>query len=349
MFRNFLAFLALSLAPGGICWPQSSPIPAADYTVARSWRIGGTAAWDNLALQENGARLFVTRTDHVDVIDTKSGKLTATIGHTVGVHDVAFAPALNRGFTSNAGADSVSVFELDTLRVIQELPVTGTHPDSILYDPQHNYLITANRESANLSIFDAGALKSLATVALPGPPESMASDAAGHLYVNINLAPGKLVLIDTKTFAVKAKWPLKDCANPTALSFDIVNHRLFSICANQTLAVTDSVSGKAIARIVIGRGADGIGYDPDFGLLFSSNGIDGTLTVIHQDSPDEYRVLASVTTQVSARSMVLDPSSHRVYLAAAQFGPPPSGSGEQPAQRANILPDSFIILVAQPK
>ena len=349
MLRNSLVLLALGLTLARACWSQSSPIPAADYTVARSWRIGGTAPWDNLAIQENGARLFVSRTDHVDVIDTRSGKLLGTIPHTLGVHDVAFAPALNRGFTSNAGANDVSVFELDTLRVIRELPVTGSHPDSILYEPQHNYLVTANRESADLTIFDAGALKSLATVALPGPPESMAADASGHLYVNINSAPGKLVLIDTKSLAVKAKWPLKDCANPTALSFDIVNRRLFSICANQTLAVTDSVSGKAIARIVIGRGADGIGYDPDFGLLFSSNGIDGTLTVIHQDSPDEYRVLASVTTPVSARTMVLDPSSHRVYMAAAQFGPPPSGSGEQPAQHASIIPDSFIILVAQPK
>jgi DNA-binding beta-propeller fold protein YncE len=349
MLRKVFALVALSMALGGICRSQSSPIPAADYTVARSWRIGGTSPWDALALQENGARLFVARTDHVDVIETKNGKLVAAIPHTLGVHGVAFAPALDRGFTSNTAANSVSAFELDTLRVVEEMPVTGTAPDSIYYEPQHNYIITANRESANLTVFDAGALKSIATVALPGPPESMASDAAGHLYVNINSAPGKLVLIDTKSLTVKAKWPLKDCANPSALSFDTVNHRLFSICANQTMAVTDSVSGKAVARIVIGRGADGIGYDPDFELLFSSNGIDGTLTVIHQDSPDEYRVLASVNTQVSARTMVLDPASHRVYLAAAQFGPPPPGSGEQPAQHANILPDSFMILVAQPK
>src|SRR5579871_114287 len=119
MLRSFLACLALSLTPGGVCWPQSSPIPAADYTVARSWRIGGTSPWDNLALQDNGSRLFVSRTDHVDVIDTKNGKLLATIPHTLGVHDVAFAPALNRGFTSNAGANTVSAFELDTLRVTE--------------------------------------------------------------------------------------------------------------------------------------------------------------------------------------------------------------------------------------
>ena len=320
---------------------QTSPIPAADYTVARSWRIGGNAGWDTLALLGTAARLFVSRTDHVDVIDTQNGKLVGNIAHTPGVHGIAFAPALNRGYTSNGRANSVSVFELDTLRVTQELPVTGMQPDSIFYEAQHNYLITGNRDSADLSVFDAGALRQLATVKMPGPPESMTADGSGHLYVNINSAPGKLLLLDTKTLSVKAKWPLKDCANPTAISLDAPDHRIFSVCANQVMAVTDSVSGKSIARIVIGRGSDGVGFDPDLGLLFCANGIDGTLTVIHQDSADEYRVLATVTTQVSARTMVLDP--------ATQFGPPPAAVPEQPAPRANTIPDSFVILVAQPK
>jgi DNA-binding beta-propeller fold protein YncE len=142
---------------------------------------------------------------------------------------------------------------------------------------------------------------------------------------------------------------LKDCANPTGLAIDTQGHRLFSACANQILAVTDSVSGKAIARIVTGRGPDGVGYDPDLGMIFIANGIDGTLTVIRQDSPDDYRVLATLTTQVSARTLALDPASHRLYLAAAQFGPRPPAAADQPPPPPNVIPDTFLILVAQPK
>jgi DNA-binding beta-propeller fold protein YncE len=328
---------------------DSSPLPAPDYTVARSWRIGGNGGWDDLALEGSGARLFITRDDHVDVIDTLSGRGAGSIPHTLGVHGVAFAPGLKRGFTSNGRANTVTVFELDSLRVIQELPISGMTPDAILYEPQHDYIITGNRDSLDLSVLDAGTLRMVSKLAMPGRPESMVADHAGHIYVNIDSAPGKLVLVEAKTLAVKAKWPLKDCANPTGLSIDEQGHRLFSVCANQVLAVTDSVSGKAIARVVIGRGPDGVVYDPDLGLLFSANGIDGTLTVIRQDSPDDYRVLATVTTQVSARTMALDPATHRLYLAAAQFGPRPAATADVPAPPPNVIPDTFVVLVAQPK
>jgi DNA-binding beta-propeller fold protein YncE len=328
---------------------ETSPIPAADYTVSRVWRLGGLGGWDNLALEESGARLFVSREERVDVIETVSGKLAGSIPHTSGVRGVAFAPSLRRGFTSNSRTNTISVFELDTLRVIQEAPVSGKSPGSIYYEPQQNHIITANQDTANLSVLDASTLQIVATVPLPGPPEAMASDESGHLYVNINSTPGKLVLIDARTLAVKAAWPLKECANPTGLAFDVAGHRLFSVCANQVMAVTDSVSGRSVARVVIGRGPDGAAFDADLGLVFSSNGIDGTLTVIHQDSPDEYRVTAAVTTQVSARSMALDPATHKIYLAAAQFEPPPAATSDQPSPHAGVRPDSFVILVAQPK
>jgi YVTN family beta-propeller protein len=350
MLRNFLilAACALTLA-ANIARADTSPIPAADYKVSKSWRLGGNGGWDYLALEASAGRLFVTRDERVDVIETVSGKLTGTIPHAAGVHAVAFAPALKRGFTSNSRTNTVSVFELDTLHVVQEVPISGTSPGAILYEPQQNHIFTANRESANLSVIDAGTLQVVATVALPGPPEFMATDAAGHVYVNINGAPGRLVLIDAKSFAVKANWPLKECANPTGLAFDAVNHRLFSVCANQVMAVTDSVSGKSIAQVIVGRGSDGAEFDPELGLVFSSNGIDGTLTVIHQDSPNEYRVIATVTTQVSARAMALDPVTHKIYLAAAQFGPPPAATEDQPRPRAPVMPDSFVILIAEPK
>ena len=343
-----LAACALALAANS-ARADTSPIPAADYKVSKSWRLGGNGGWDYLALDAGAGRLFVTREERVDVVETVGGKLTGTIAHTAGVRAVAFAPALRRGFTSNGRANTVSVFELDTLHVLQEVPVSGTSPAAILYEPQQNHIFTANRESANLSVIDAGTLQVVATVSLPGPPEFLATDEAGHVYVNINSAPGRLVLIDAKSFAVKANWPLKECANPTGLAFDVANHRLFSVCANQVMAVTDSVSGKSIAQVIIGRGSDGAEFDAELGLVFSSNGIDGTLTVIHQDSPNEYRVIATVTTQVSARTMALDPVTHKLYLAAAQFGPPPAATEDQPSPRAPVMPDSFLILIAQPK
>jgi YVTN family beta-propeller protein len=328
---------------------DTSPIPPPDYTVSRSFPLGGVSGWDYLALEGSGARLFISRADHVDVVETVSGKLTATIPNTAGVHGIAFAPALKRGFTSNGRSNSVSVFELDTLRVIQEVPISGVKPDAILFEPRQNHIITANGESANLSILDAGTLQVTATIALPGPPEFMATDGAGMVFVNIETEPGKLVAFDAKSLSVKATWPLPGCASPTGLAIDAANHRLFSVCANQVMAVTDSVTGKQVARVVIGQGPDAAAFDSDLGMVFSSNGQDGTLTVIHEDSPDQYRVLATVTTQVSARTMVLDPATHRIYLAAAKLGDTPPATDERPHPRPAIVPDSFLILVAQPK
>ncbi len=328
---------------------ETSPIPVADYTVSQSWRLGGDGGWDYLALDASGARLFVSRGDRVEVVETVSGKLAGTIIHTTGVHGIAFAPLHKRGFTSNGRADTVSVFELDTLRVVQEVAVSGKKPDAILYEPRHDHIITANGESANLSVIDADTLKVAATVALPGPPEFMVTDSAGTVFVNIETDPGKLVAVDANSLIVKATWTLTGCAEPTGLALDSAHHRLFSVCGNQVMAVTDSQSGKQVARIVIGSGPDAAAYDPDLGLVFSSNGIDGTLTVIHQDTPDEYKVLATVTTQTSARTMALDPASHKIFLAAAKLGPAPAPTEEHPHPRPSIVPDTFSILVAQPK
>jgi YVTN family beta-propeller protein len=328
---------------------DTSPIPAADYTVSRSFPLGGSGGWDYLALEASGARLFISRGDRVDVVETVSGKLAGTIANTPGVHGIAFAPALKRGFTSNGGSNSVSVFELDTLRVIHEIPVSGKKPDAILYEPRHNYLITANGDSDSLSVIDAGTLRLAADVPLPGPPEFMAADGAGMVYVNIKTDPGKLVAVDAKTLTVKGNWPLPGCSKPTGLALDSVHHRLFSVCENQIMAVTDSVSGRQIARVVIGRGPDAAAFDPELGLVFSSNGLDGTLTVIREESPDQYRVIASVTTLPSARTMALDPATHKIYLAAARLGETPPATEQRPHPRPSIVPDSFSILVAQPK
>ncbi len=345
---GFVLFALLQTAAIAASAAENAPLPAPDYTVSRSWPLGGSGGWDYLALEASGARLFISRGDRVDVVETVSGKPVGSIAHTLGVHGIAFAPALSRGFTSNGHSDTVSVFELDSLRLIQEVPVSGKKPDAILYEPRYNRLITANGGSANLSVLDAGTLQIAATVPLPGPPEFMAADAAGTVYVNIETEAGKLAVVDAKSLTVKV-WPLAGCQNPTGLALDANHHRLFSVCANQVMAVTDSVSGRQVARVVIGSGPDAAVFDSDLGLVFSSNGQDGTLTVIHEESPDEYRVVATVTTQVSARTMTLDPATHRIFLAAAKLGAAPPATEEQPHPRPSIVPGSFAILVAQPK
>src|SRR5882762_5098811 len=186
----FVVYALLQMAAAATPAADTSPLPAPVYTVSGSWSLGGAGGWDYLALEASGARLFISRGDRVDVVETVSGKLAGTIPNTAGVHGIAFVPALKRGFTSNGRADTVSVFELDTLRVIREVPVSGKKP------------------SANLSVLDAATLQIVATVALPGPPEFMATDAAGTVYVNIETDPGKLVVVDGKSLAVKATWPL---------------------------------------------------------------------------------------------------------------------------------------------
>jgi len=346
---GFLVYALLQTAAATALAGETSPLPAPAYTVSRSWPLGGAGGWDYLALEASGARLFISRGDRVDVVETVSGKPVGSIAHTLGVHGIAFAPALMRGFTSNGRSDTVSVFELDSLRLIQEVAVSGKKPDAILYEPRHNYIITANGGSANLSVLDAGKLQVVATVPLPGPPEFMATDAAGTVYVNIETEQGKLVAVDAKSLTVKATWPLPGCANPSGLALDAVHHRLFSVCDNQVMAVTDSLSGKQVARVVIGKGPDAAAFDSDLGLVFSSNGLDGTLTVIHEETPDEYRVVATVTTQVSARTMALDPATHKIFLAAAKLGAAPPATEERPNPRPSIVPDTFSILVAQPR
>jgi YVTN family beta-propeller protein len=326
-----------------------SPLPNADYGISTIWQLGGIGGWDYLALEPSGGRLFVSRGDRVDVVETVNGRRAGTVPNTAGVHGIAFAPELKRGYTSNGRANTVTAFELDTLHVIQEAPVAGKKPDAILYEPRLQHVFTANGDSNDIDVLDPTTLQVLTSIPLPGKPEFMATDAAGTVFGNIETDPGKLVAIDAKTLKVRATWPLPGCTNPTGLAIDPANHRLFSVCANQIMAVTDSLTGKPVARMAIGDGPDAAAYDRDLGFVFSSNGADGTLTVIHQETPDSYKVIATVQSQKSARTMALDPVTHRIFLAAAHLGDTPSATADNPHPRPNIVPDTFVILVAEPK
>ena len=316
------------------------------YAVVSTWTLGGEGGWDYLAFDAPSKRLFLSRATRVDVVDVTSGKLTGSIAGTAGIHGVAFAPALHRGFTSNGKANTVTVFDLDSLQFIREIPVTGRKPDAIFFDTLHDHVFTLNGASNNATVIDAGTLAVVATIALPGPPEFIAQDADGTLFVNLETDNGQISAIDTKTLAVKATWALAGCESPSGLAIDPGNHRLFSVCSNHAMAVTDSASGRQVAIVTIGAGPDACIYDATLKLVFSSNGEDGTLTVVRQIDKDHYTVAQTLPTQKTARTMALNPATHAIYLAGARID---ESQAPAPGQhRRPMLPGSFTILTAAP-
>jgi YVTN family beta-propeller protein len=333
---------------------RSQETALASFRVAERWPVGGEGGWDYLALDASGRRLFVTRESRVDVIDTTSGGIIGSIPNTPGAHGVAFAPRLQRGYVSNGRAATVTAFNLGTLRTIATAKVSGTNPDAIVFEPIGAHVITFNGGSSNASVLDATTLAVVATIALPGKPEFAVVDAAGHVFVNIESENGQMAVIDARSLTVTSVWPLPGCARPTGLSLDRAHRRLFSVCNAQVMLVTNAASGQRVTSLAIGEHPDAAAFDAGLGLVFSSNG-DGTLTVIHQDDADHYRVVETLATQKSARTLALDSALHRIYLVAADLGPAPAApaapaataaTAAEPRPRAPMKPNSFVILVA---
>lgn len=342
--NDFLPMIGLALlsaaAPGAV---MASPT-ATQWSVEQQWNVGGAGGWDYLTLDVSGRRLFVSRATRVDVVSTESGKVIGAIPDTLGVHGIALAADLRRGFTSNGKADSVTVFDLDTLKTIKEVKISGQNPDAILYEPKGKHIFTFDGRSKDVTVIDAETLQIAATLPVPDKPEFAADDGAGRIYANIESDPGQMVVIDSRALAVKATWPLPGCSSPSGLAIDRLHHRLFSVCDGKVMVVTDARTGKQVARVTIGEGPDAAAYDAKRGLVFSSNG-EGTLTVVHQDTPDKYQVIDALATQRGARTMALDPLRGEVYLVTSKFGPAPAATADQPRPRPSLIPDSFTILV----
>ncbi len=316
---------------------------APNMEVLQRWKLGGAGGWDYLTMDSAKKRLFLSRATRVDVISVESGKLIGSIPETQGVHGIALAPALNRGFTSNGRANSVTAFDLDTLKVIQEVKVPGRNPDAILYEPAGKHVFTFNGASKDVTVLDASSLAVVATIPVPDKPEFAVQDGRGHIFVNIESDPGQMLVIDTQKLNVKSTWPLPGCNSPSGLAIDSAHRRLFSVCDGKVMAITDSVSGKQAALVTIGEHPDAAAYDKKRALAFSSNG-EGTLSVVHEDSPDHYTVVQTLATQRGARTMALDEATGKVYLVTADFGPAPPATAEQPRPRPTLIPDSFVVL-----
>jgi len=334
--------LSLGLGLAGAFIADGAAAP--NMEVLQRWKLGGAGGWDYLTVDSAKQRLFISRATRVDVVSVESGKLLGSIPDTQGVHGIALAPALNRGFTSNGRANSVTVFDLDTLKVIQEVQVPGRNPDAILYEPSGKHVFTFNGASKDVTVLDASSLAVLATIPVPDKPEFAAQDGRGQIFVNIESDPGQMVVIDTQKLNVKSTWPLPGCNSPSGLAIDSAHRRLFSVCDGKVMAVTDAVSGKQAALVPIGEHPDAAAYDKKRGFAFSSNG-EGTLSVVHEDSADRYTVVQSVATQRGARTMALDEATGKVYLVTADFGPAPPATAEQPHPRPALIPDSFVVLV----
>ncbi len=332
-----VAMVALGVASLSFAGPNAS------YEVVQKVAIGGEGGWDYLTVDSAARRLYVSRSTRVMVFDADTLALVGEIPDTAGVHGVALAPDLGRGFTSNGRASSITIFDLKTLKQLEEVKVTGENPDAILYDGTSKQVFAFNGRSANVTVVDGATGRVNATVALGGKPEFAVTDLQDRVYVNIE-DKSEVVVLTARKPAVLQRWPLVPCEEPSGMAIDRQHGRLFVGCSNRMMAVVDTATGSVVATVPIGGGVDANAFDPARSLAFSSNG-DGTLTVARQDSPDRYTVAQTVQTQRGARTMALDEKTHRIFLATADFGPPPSPTAEQPHPRPSLVPGSFTLLV----
>jgi hypothetical protein len=339
--------LLLALAAGCVQMNQALPALVGSYEVVAKYPVGGTGAWDFLTVDEKRHRLYVSRGDHVQVLDTRSGKIVGDLSGTAGVHGIALAEDLGLGFTSNGRSDSATVFDLDTFAVVETVKVTGANPDAILYEPLSKRVLTFNGRSANVTAIDASSRRVVGTLALSGKPEVAVADGRGQAFVNIE-DKNLIAVIDAATLTVSKYWPLGNCDGPTGLAIDRQRNRLFSVCHNKKMIVVDGNSGNVIKELPIGSEVDGAAFDPEVNLAFSSNG-DGTVTIVKSSESGQFAVVDTVVTQKGAKTIALDSTTHRIYLPTASFAPPPPPTPEQPKPRASMIPDSFVILVLAPK
>ena len=322
--------------------PNRASAGPSGYERVATFPLGGPGGWDYLTLDSANRRLFIARENRVTVLDLDRGTVVGEIPDTLGVHGIALAPELGRGFTSNGRSANVTMFDFKTLKVIGSVP-TDEGPDAIVYDPKTRLVLTMNGRAHSATTIDAASGKVQATLALEGKPEFAVADGRGRIFANLEDQSAELE-IDPAVPRIVHRWPLAPCVEPSGLAIDRVHRRLFAGCHNGMMAVVDADSGKVIATPPIGAGVDANAFDPATKLAFSANG-EGTLTVVHEEAPGDFRVLESVETKRGARTMALDETTHLVYLVTAEFGPTPPPSNENPHPRPPVLPDSFVVLV----
>jgi DNA-binding beta-propeller fold protein YncE len=335
----------IAVVAAGIVCLLCVPSSRADgpYRFLKEIPVGGEGGWDYLSVDEAARRLYVTHASKVVVIDLDKEQVVGEVTNTPGVHGFAIAPDLQRGFSSNGQESKSSVVDVKTLQTLFKVD-TGNNPDAILYDPGQQEVYTFNGRGQSATVFGAKDGKVVTTIALPGRPEFAAADPkAGRVYDNIE-DKSEVVAIDTKTHKIAATWPIAPGEEASGMAIDTGHHRLFLGCHNKLMVMMDSDSGKVLATVPIGDRVDANAFDPGTQFAFSSNG-DGTVTIAHEDAADKLTVVQTLTTERGARTMALDPTTHKIYLASAKYEPQSPPEPGAPRQRPKIIPGSFKILV----
>jgi hypothetical protein len=327
-----IIFSAIAFSHAAASAPASS-----GYHVIKTIPVGGDSGWDYVYVDSDARRVYVSHGTHVVVLDADTYAVVGDIPDTQGVHGIAVASGLGRGFTSNGRSNDVTIFDLKTLKSIGTVK-TDANPDAILYDPVSKRVFTFNGRGKNTTAINAADGTVAGTLALGGKPEFAAADGKGSIFVN-NEDTSEVIQVDTQKVTETHRWPLAPCKSPSGLAMDLKNRRLFSVCDEKVMAVVDADTGKVVVTPAICDGPDATAYEPSTGYVFASCG-DGNLTVIHQDSPDKYTVVENVPTKRSARTLGLDLKTHNIFLPAADFDPPAPGE-----RRGKMKPGSFVLLV----
>jgi DNA-binding beta-propeller fold protein YncE len=323
---------------------QTVAAPAA-YHVTRDIKLGGDGRWDFVTLDSVSNRLFIARQTRVMVVDEATGKVLAEIPGLNGAHGTALAYSTGHGFATSGHDSSVIMFDLRSLRVLARIKAADD-ADAVLYDPASKRVFTFNGDANSATALDPEAGKVLGTIDLEGKPEVGVSSGGGRLYVNIE-DKGELAEVDPVNLRVVRRWPLKGCEEPTGLAMDRAHGLLFSVCHSKVMVVSDVRAGRTISSLPIGAGVDGAAFDPGTSLAFASNG-DGTITVVHEDSPTTFHVVSNAITRPGARTMTIDPRTHRLYTVTADFGETPAPTESEPRPRPSIVPGTFSLLTLDP-
>lgn len=317
---------------------------AADYRVVARYLIGGDSGYyDYLRVDPAARRLYVSHEKRIEVLDVDTGRKIGEVGPTTRAHGIALAPATGHGFVTSGMDDQITMFDLKTLATLKAFKSTGSNPDAIEYDPHSKKVYVGNHGSGDVTVIDPTSGDVVATIKLEGKLEGIAFDGRGQGYINAEDKSAVLVF-DTKTFKSKASWSVAPGEGGTGLAIDAAHHRIFSSCANNKVVVLDSDTGKVIATPAIGDDPDGLVFEPATGLIFSSN-VDGTLTIIHEDSPDKYTVRQNVKTGIGCKTIALDEKTGRVITSAPKYGPKPAPVKGGPKPKAPALPGTFEAIV----
>lgn len=333
---RLLSLLSLLLAPAA---------QAQGYHLTQTYTLGGDGGWDYLALDTLGHRLFIARSDRIMVVDQEKGTLLAEIPGMQRAHGVAFAYDAGHGFATSGGDGMAVMFDLKTLQVLHR-GTAADDADAILYEPVTKRIFTFNGDAHSSTAIDPVTGDPLGSVALGGQPEFGVAAGDGTVYVNIE-DNAEIVQFDAAKLTVLRRWSIAPCQAPTGLALDRAHHRLFSVCRNQVMTVSDAVAGKVVTTAPIGQGVDAARFDPATQMAFASNG-EGSITVVHEVTPDSVAIVATVATKRGARTMELDLRTHRLYTATGDFGPAPTATPAQPRSRPPLLPGTFGVLVLEP-